>query len=122
MRPSSSRKVATRRTVVANCLARRIATIVAGHVVYRLRRPDMEYGEQAAAIVAACRRLHARGLLAGTEGNVSMRVSDVTMLITPGGADKGTLVARGANPGASRFSRWNPARSITNRCNAARKR
>ena len=56
-------------------------------------RPDMKYGEQAAAIVAACRRLHARGLLAGTEGNVSMRVSDVTMLITPSGADKGQLVA-----------------------------
>lgn len=53
----------------------------------------MKYGEQAAAIVAACRRLHARGLLAGTEGNVSMRVSDVTMLITPSGADKGRLVA-----------------------------
>ena len=56
-------------------------------------RPDMKYGEQAAAIVAACRRLHARGLLAGTEGNVSMRVSDITMLITPSGADKGSLIA-----------------------------
>ena len=53
----------------------------------------MKYGAQAAAIVAACRRLHARGLLAGTEGNVSMRVSEVTMLITPSGADKGQLVA-----------------------------
>ena len=53
----------------------------------------MQYGEQAAAIVAACRRLHARGLLAGTEGNVSIRVSDVTMLITPSGADKGELRA-----------------------------
>lgn len=51
----------------------------------------MRYGEQAAAIVAACRRLHARGLLAGTEGNVSVRVSEVTMLITPSGADKGQL-------------------------------
>ena len=52
---------------------------------------EMKYGEQAAAIVAACRRLHARGLLAGTEGNVSVRVTDHSMLITPGGADKGTL-------------------------------
>ncbi|MEO7362904.1 MAG: class II aldolase/adducin family protein [Gemmatimonadaceae bacterium] len=51
----------------------------------------MKYGEQAAAIVAACRRLHLRGLLAGTEGNVSVRISAHTMLITPSGADKGTL-------------------------------
>ncbi|MGV3707435.1 MAG: class II aldolase/adducin family protein [Gemmatimonas sp.] len=53
----------------------------------------MNYGVQAAAIVAACRRLHARGLLAGTEGNVSVRVSETTMLITPSGADKGQLQA-----------------------------
>lgn len=52
----------------------------------------MKYGAQAAAIVAACRRLHARGLLAGTEGNVSVRINDDLMLITPSGADKGTLV------------------------------
>jgi len=51
----------------------------------------MQYGGQAEAIVSACRRLHARGLLAGTEGNVSMRVSDEFMLITPSGADKATL-------------------------------
>ncbi|MBC8087406.1 MAG: class II aldolase/adducin family protein, partial [Phycisphaerae bacterium] len=51
----------------------------------------MSYGGQAAAIVAACRRLHLRGLLAGTEGNISIRVSDESMLITPGGADKATL-------------------------------
>lgn len=51
----------------------------------------MQYGEQAAAIVAACRRLHARGLLAGTEGNVSVRLSETEMLITPSGADKASL-------------------------------
>lgn len=55
-------------------------------------RRDMNYGEQAAAIVAACRRLHTRGLLAGTEGNVSVRIDEHLMLITPSGADKGTLV------------------------------
>jgi L-fuculose-phosphate aldolase len=54
---------------------------------------NVNLGEQAAAIVAACRRLHARGLLAGTEGNVSVRVSETTMLITPSGADKGQLTA-----------------------------
>lgn len=52
---------------------------------------SMQYGEQAAAIVAACRRLHARGLLAGTEGNISVRVSDEMMLITPAGADKANV-------------------------------
>ncbi|MEP6780984.1 MAG: class II aldolase/adducin family protein, partial [Gemmatimonadaceae bacterium] len=44
-----------------------------------------------AAIVEACRRLHARGLIAGTEGNVSVRLDDEFMLITPSGADKATL-------------------------------
>lgn len=57
------------------------------------RAGEARYSAQAAAIVAACRRLHTRGLLAGTEGNVSMRVSPDTMLITPAGADKATLVA-----------------------------
>jgi L-fuculose-phosphate aldolase len=51
----------------------------------------MPYEGQAAAIVAACRRLHTRGLLAGTEGNVSVRVNEGWMLITPSGADKATL-------------------------------
>lgn len=53
----------------------------------------MPYGGHAAAIVAACRRLHMRGLLAGKEGNISIRVSDELMLITPSGADKATLTA-----------------------------
>ncbi len=46
------------------------------------------------AIVEACRRLHARGLIAGTEGNVSVRLDAEFMLITPSGADKATLEAR----------------------------
>ncbi len=44
------------------------------------------------AIVRACARLHARGLLAGTEGNVSVRLGDGTLLTTPAGADKAVLV------------------------------
>ena len=44
------------------------------------------------AIVAACRRLHSRGLIAGAEGNVSVRLQDGDVLITPAGADKATLV------------------------------
>jgi L-fuculose-phosphate aldolase len=43
------------------------------------------------AIVEACRRLHARGLIAGTEGNISVRLDEEFMLITPAGADKATL-------------------------------
>lgn len=45
-----------------------------------------------AAIVRACARLHARGLLAGTEGNISVRLSDGTLLATPAGADKAALL------------------------------
>jgi L-fuculose-phosphate aldolase len=43
------------------------------------------------AIVAVCRRLHARGLIAGAEGNVSVRLNASEMLITPSGADKANL-------------------------------
>ena len=43
------------------------------------------------AIAAACRRLHARGLLAGAEGNVSVRLADGDLLITRSGVDKATI-------------------------------
>jgi L-fuculose-phosphate aldolase len=43
------------------------------------------------AIVAVCRRLHARGLIAGAEGNVSVRLDEHEMLITPAGADKANI-------------------------------
>jgi L-fuculose-phosphate aldolase len=45
--------------------------------------------QRRADIAAACRRLHARGLLAGTEGNLSCRLPDGTLLITASGVDKG---------------------------------
>jgi L-fuculose-phosphate aldolase len=47
----------------------------------------------ATAIADACRRLHARGLLAGAEGNVSVRLPDGDLLITRTGADKATITA-----------------------------
>ena len=47
------------------------------------------------ALVAAARRLHARGLLAGAEGNLSCRLSDGSVLITAAGADKGALTGEG---------------------------
>ena len=44
----------------------------------------------AEALAAACRRLHVRGLLAGSEGNLSVRLGDGTFLVTASGVDKGT--------------------------------
>ncbi|WP_337170792.1 class II aldolase/adducin family protein [Gemmatimonas aurantiaca] len=50
--------------------------------------PVAEIAEQAEALALACRRLHARGLLAGAEGNLSVRLSDDTVLVTASGVDK----------------------------------
>ena len=63
------------------------------------------------AIVAAGRRLGARGLIAAGEGNLSIRLSDEQLLITPAGRRKDELAAadllvvpdrggRAASPGA----------------------
>ena len=42
-------------------------------------------------LAAACRRLHARGLLAGAEGNLSCRLPTGDLLITASGVDKGAI-------------------------------
>ena len=42
-------------------------------------------------LAAACRRLHARGLLAGAEGNLSCRLPDGDVLVTASGIDKATI-------------------------------
>jgi L-fuculose-phosphate aldolase len=47
------------------------------------------------ALVAAAGRLHARGLLAGAEGNLSCRLPDGSVMITAAGADKGALTGAG---------------------------
>ena len=39
----------------------------------------------------ACARLHARGLLAAADGNVSVRLADDSVVITPAGANKANL-------------------------------
>jgi L-fuculose-phosphate aldolase len=44
-------------------------------------------------IVDVCRRLYARGLISALEGNVSARLSDGTVLVTPAGVPKGELAA-----------------------------
>jgi L-fuculose-phosphate aldolase len=42
----------------------------------------------AASIVRVCRRLYERGLVAGPDGNVSIRMDDDTILVTPSGMSK----------------------------------
>ena len=42
-------------------------------------------------IVVTCQRLYARGLIVGTEGNVSVRVTPERLWITPAGCHKGWL-------------------------------
>ena len=43
------------------------------------------------ALVQAGQKLYARGLVAGTDGNLSVRLDDDRILITPSGAAKGCL-------------------------------
>jgi L-fuculose-phosphate aldolase len=42
----------------------------------------------APAIVRVCKRLYVRGLVAGQDGNVSVRLADGTVLVTPSGMSK----------------------------------
>ena len=42
-------------------------------------------------IVQVCRSLYSKGLIAGTDGNVSVRLSDEAILSTPSGVHKGFL-------------------------------
>ncbi len=44
-----------------------------------------------AEIVGVCRRLYDRGLIAGADGNVSVRLGDGRLLVTPSGLSKGQL-------------------------------
>ena len=46
------------------------------------------------AIVEVCRRLHARNLVAAADGNVSVRLSDEEILITPSGVNKAFIGPR----------------------------
>ncbi len=42
-------------------------------------------------VAEVCRRMHERGLIAGGEGNVSVRLSPTRLLVTPSGVNKGFL-------------------------------
>ncbi len=44
--------------------------------------------DAADGIVRVCRRLYERGLIAGPDGNVSVRLADGTILVTPSGMSK----------------------------------
>jgi L-fuculose-phosphate aldolase len=50
--------------------------------------PDAGRATAGAAIVQVCRRLYDRGLIAGPDGNVSVRLPDGTILATPSGMSK----------------------------------
>jgi L-fuculose-phosphate aldolase len=61
-----------------------------------MRKPAPRRAEEEAegrrAIVRVCRRMYERGFIAGTDGNVSLRLADGRLLITPSGVHKGDLV------------------------------
>lgn len=50
--------------------------------------PQQAQGAARRAIVEVCRRLYDRGLIAGQDGNVSVRISHTQVLVTPAGFAK----------------------------------
>lgn len=52
------------------------------------RAPGEDRQRAAAGIVQVCRRLYERGLVAGPDGNVSVRLGDGSILVTPSGMTK----------------------------------
>ncbi len=52
-----------------------------------------DFADPATAIVLACRRLDARGFVAGVDGNVSARIGDDRVQITPTGVPKRLVTA-----------------------------
>lgn len=57
------------------------------------RTASAERREAADDIVRVCRRLYERGLVAGPDGNVSVRLSDGVILVTPSGRSKVDVAA-----------------------------
>lgn len=54
---------------------------------------SLKSGRIALKIVEICERLHSRNMLAGADGNVSVRISDDEILMTPTGVSKGFMDA-----------------------------
>jgi len=55
------------------------------------QRRAEEEAEGRRAIVRVCRRMYERGMIAGTDGNVSIRLGGDRLLITPSGVHKGDV-------------------------------
>ena len=51
----------------------------------------LEADELRPQVIEICRRLYDKGLIAAADGNVSLRLSDGSILVTPGGTHKGFL-------------------------------
>lgn len=51
----------------------------------------MIWAGKRSAVVEICRRMYSRGLVSGGQGNVSVRLTDELILITPSGANKGFI-------------------------------
>ena len=58
----------------------------------RRTKDDKEDRDSRQQIVRVCRRMYERGFIAGTDGNVSVRLADGRLLITPSGLHKGDIV------------------------------
>jgi len=56
-----------------------------------VQRRAEEEAEGRRQIVRVCRRMHERGFIAGSDGNVSLRLTGDRLLITPSGKHKGDL-------------------------------
>ena len=56
-----------------------------------VQRRNAEEAEARKQIVRVCRRMYEKGLIAGGDGNVSVRLSEDRLMITPSGVHKGDL-------------------------------
>lgn len=76
-------------------LAQRVASVVVSSVLQVLAgcgdRPVTEADKLAQQVCQAGKHLNSLGLMAGTAGNISVRDSDYSFLITPGGKRKNQL-------------------------------
>ncbi len=62
-------------------------------MLYELGMTSLKAQRIATDIVEICERLHARNMLAATDGNISFRISDDEILITPTGVTKAFMNA-----------------------------
>jgi Class II Aldolase and Adducin N-terminal domain len=82
-----------RKPAGGRALSRRLLAIVQRRLLQALRMESRREHESDAlqAVCDACRRLHARNLLAAADGNISLRFSDERIAMTPAGVSKAAL-------------------------------